>query len=296
MGYLNRSWELALIDLDGTLYRGDRVIAGAAAFVERLRVRGIQPVFFTNNATRTPAQVVDKLMSMGIRCTPDEVCTSAQAAAAVIRASTGGSVPVAYIGMDGLREAILEAGLEPLEVRAGTPRPALESAKAAAIGLDTRVTYGDLAAFCRVVSRLGQFVLTNGDVRLPVEDGFVPGNGALGAFVETATGVAPVVTGKPEPRFVAYALQRYGARPERTLVIGDNLLTDVAAGVRAGLYTIQVLSGVRYAADGEPQARAVGMSPDEAAACSREPQQPAGQWAPDEVYGSVDELFPDGDA
>jgi 4-nitrophenyl phosphatase len=121
------------------------------------------------------------------------------------------------------------------------------AAEAAVMGLDRHVTYEDLARFCRLVDRLGAFVLTNPDLALPSDDGVEPGNGAFGRLVEAVTGVTPTVVGKPEPFFVEYALDRFGAHREEAFLVGDNPSTDVALGRRAGMYTIQVRTGLGQA-------------------------------------------------
>jgi 4-nitrophenyl phosphatase len=244
--HAERDWKLALIDIDGTLCRGRQVIDGAPQFVERLRNRGIQPVFFTNNATRTPHQVSTLLCNMGFQVSPREICTSAQAAAHTLRRKVGEGAPVLYIGTDGLREALHAEGLVPVYVDDDGRTGPLDDVSAAVVGLDPNITYQHLARFCQQVMRLGWWVLTNQDVRLPVEDTFMPGNGAIGSFISTATGILPIVTGKPEPLFVDYALARYGARRDEAIIIGDNLLTDIKAGVDCGVYSIYVETGVRY--------------------------------------------------
>lgn len=235
-------WRLALLDLDGTLYQGSQAVPGADAFVERLRISGVQPVFFTNNATRTPQQVADKLGSLGIKAHPEEVCTSAQAAADWLKQHVDPDKGIVYIGMDGVEAALQEAGMRHAHVRSWHPDDFQPGA--AVMGLDTSVTYADLAVFCRVVVGLRRFVLTNPDLALPGDGGLQPGNGAFGRLVEAVTGVGPVVTGKPEPYFVDYALRRFGAARDEVVLIGDNPRTDIALGKRCGVHTIRVRTGL----------------------------------------------------
>lgn len=244
MNHCDGPWKLALLDLDGTLYRGTTAIPGAVEFVERLRKRRIQPVFFTNNSTRTPEAVCAKLGGLGIHANPLEVCSSAQASAAYIRERVGSGCKVGVIGQAGLVQALRDANLQPIPVQSG--EFADTQIAALVLGMDDSVTYPQLAAFCREVGRLGWFVLTNPDVRIPSDDGYLPGNGALGQFVETATGVVPYVAGKPNPDFVRYALQRFQVSPEEVMVVGDNPATDVAVGAKSGVYTIRVKSGGAY--------------------------------------------------
>jgi HAD superfamily hydrolase (TIGR01457 family) len=269
MRHDQREWKLALLDLDGTLYRGDAVIPGAPEFVNRLRERQIQPVFFTNNATRTPEEVCAKLGRFGIAAEPREVCTSSQAAAHWLRRRIGTGRRVGYIGRAGLAEALRAEGLEAVHVDEDGFEPT--TLEGAALGLDPSVCYEGLARFCALVDKLHWFVLTNPDVRLPVEGAFKPGNGALGSFVQTATGVRPYVAGKPNPDFVTFALERFGVGPEEALIVGDNLLTDIACGKSCGVYTVHVQTGVQY----ESQVRQSQLADVE----------------PDEVHESVDDLF-----
>jgi len=245
-GHQNRRFRVALLDLDGTLYRGDNPISGADRFVARLRARGIQPVFFTNNATSTPEQVCSRLRQFHVDCEPVEVCTSAQGAAHFIRARHG-QVATGVVGEHGLLQALVDEGLKPqyADPAAADMNLLLKECQVAVLGLDRYCTYHSLAIFARLVDTLGEFVLTNGDVRLPVADGFNPGNGALGHLVETATGVQPLVIGKPNPEFVRYALGRFNCPPDEALIVGDNLLTDIAAGNQACVYSVQVQSGVQ---------------------------------------------------
>ncbi|CAM3811016.1 HAD-IIA family hydrolase [Alicyclobacillus pomorum] len=269
MNHTQRRWKAALLDLDGTLYRGETVIPGAVEFVQRLRKRGIQPVFFTNNATRTPGDVCLKLKRLGFDAFPNEVCTSAQAAARYLQREVAEGSKVGYLGQSGLSFALEEAGLVPVSVAADDAD--VIECSAAVLGLDPTATYQSLARFCNLVGRLGAFVLTNADVRLPADDTFLPGNGALGSFVSTATGVSPYVAGKPNPDFVQYVLERFQVSVEDVLVIGDNLETDVASGVLSGVYTIHVQTGVVYSEAQNGEVR--------------------GQWQPNETWPSVASLF-----
>lgn len=266
---LKASCELALIDLDGTLFRGNSVIPGAQEFVSRLRANGVQPVFFTNNSTRTERQVAAKLTDLGISAKPDEVCTTAVASAAFVG---NNNIPpqshVLYIGSEGVREGIVKANLIPVHAREAMTQGVELPIRALIIGMDPDTTYRELAVFCRYVACLGEYVLTNGDVRLPTDEGFLPGTGAIGTFVEVATGVKPTIIGKPSAAFVDYALTRFGKSAEQTSIIGDNLMTDIAAGVARGVHSILVLSGVETR---------LSLA--------------ASTIRPDEVYDSVDDLF-----
>ena len=117
------------------------------------------------------------------------------------------------------------------------------------VGWDTHLTWDKLATAALLIHRGAGFIGTNPDTSYPTEEGPVPGNGAQLAALEAATGVASVVTGKPEPPMYEEAMRRMEACPETTAIIGDRLDTDIAGGVRAGLTTILVLSGITTEAD-----------------------------------------------
>ena len=269
LSHTERNFSVALIDLDGTLIRGQMCLPGAAEFIGRLMEKSIRPVYFTNNATRTPEQVAKMLQRLSIPASPDEVCTAAQATASILATTHGTDAVVAYVGSDAFGQILTEACLSPISVHQTDFHEQSEAAVAAAVGLDFDVTYRDLHAFCRVVARLGHFTLTNPDARYPVEDGFAPGNGAIASLIQTATGISPIVIGKPQPAFVKYALAKYHATPAQAILIGDNLSTDIAAGNAAGIYTIHVTSGVQ----GKGSILDANLA------------------HPDEVHDSVDDLF-----
>jgi 4-nitrophenyl phosphatase len=223
-----------VIDLDGVLYRGDRAIPGTSQFIKFLRRQGIDFVLATNNSTRTPQQYVTKLAAMGVAIEPGEVLTSALATADYLKdiASTGTRVFV--VGQDGLREALRQAGFALVE----------EKAEYVVAGMDFHIGYDRLAEACLQIRAGARFVGTNPDLTFPSERGIVPGNGALLAFLQAATGVEPTVIGKPERAMMDQALARLGAPAETTAVLGDRLETDILAGQRAGLQTLLVLSGI----------------------------------------------------
>ncbi len=244
MTYHEQNFALALIDIDGTICLGTRPIPGAVDFILRLREKKIAPVFFTNNSTRTPETVAAMLADFGILAHSSEVCTAAEATAEAIVNKYGRGAVVCYLGASGLETALTSVGLQLASPKLRNFDELKPYVTAAVIGLDQNVNYHHIAQFCQVADALQGYYLTNPDVRLPMAVGFLPGTGSLSAIVERATGLTPTVIGKPEPAFIQFALQRYRVRAADALVIGDNLWTDIAAANQAGLYSIQVRSGV----------------------------------------------------
>ena len=186
------------------------------------------------------AQVAARLVGMGIRVLPSEILTSAEATGAFLAASARPGSRVFVIGEDGLRSSLEAHGL----VLADDP-----DVDYVVVGIDRGITYHKLTVAVRAVLRGAQLVGPNPDVTLPVEDGLCPGAGALQAAISAATGVAPVIVGKPEPTIFSIGLKQLGCAPHEAAMIGDRLDTDVLGGQRAGLTTVLVLSGIATADD-----------------------------------------------
>ncbi|MBI4260359.1 MAG: HAD-IIA family hydrolase [Actinobacteria bacterium] len=238
MATLVERYDGFLFDLDGVLYRGDRPVEGAAGVVDGVRAAGRRPVFVTNNSARTPDSVASRLSGMGIAATPEEVVTSAMAAATMARARGARSAFV--IGEEGIRAALSGAGIE---VRDGDP----DRADVVVVGWDRSVDYAKLRTASLLVQRGSALVATNADASYPAPDGEWPGAGAILAAIETTTGVRAEVAGKPHPPLFEEALRRAGGGP--ALAVGDRLETDIAGAVALGIDTLLVLSGVSGPSD-----------------------------------------------
>jgi len=218
-----------VIDMDGVLYRGDEAIAGTRELIHFLRQQGIGFVLATNNATRTPQQFVDKLAGMAVQVHTQEVLTSSVATASYLARIAPPGTEVFVVGMDGLRTALEEAGFRLVE----------DGAEFVVAGMDLRLAQASLQ-----IRAGARFIGTNPDITFPSERGILPGAGSLLAFLVAASGVQPIIVGKPGTAMLEQALVRMGAQPDTTAMLGDRLETDILAGQRAGLHTILVLSGV----------------------------------------------------
>jgi 4-nitrophenyl phosphatase len=223
-----------IIDMDGVLWRGKRPMEGLTDFFDFLRRHEIRFILATNNASRSRDDYVAQLARFGVAVRPEEVLPSCDATALYLRRIASPGARVLVIGEQALRAALAEAGFQVVDE---------EHADFVVVGLDWGLTYEKLARAARAIWNGARFIGTNPDPVWPGEDGLYPGNGATLAFLERATGVAPVVVGKPEPLMFQIAMERMGAAPETTAVIGDQLPTDILGGKRAGLLTILVLSG-----------------------------------------------------
>jgi glycerol-1-phosphatase len=225
-------YRAVLLDLDGVLFRGDRIVPRASETLTELRAAGTRIVFLTNNSARTPEQVAAKLRGLGIDADAGEVVTSARPAARLV-AQAGRSAYV--IGRDGVRAALTDAGVEVVD---GAP----ESVDAVVIGWDGEVGYEELRVASVLVRRGARLVATNDDASYPAPGGELwPGAGAILAAVETASGATGTVAGKPHRPLFDEALDLAGTR--EAVMIGDRVETDVVGAVGAGIDAVLVLSG-----------------------------------------------------
>lgn len=234
-----------LVDLDGTLYRGETPLPGAPEWLARVRRRA-RVLFLTNNSSRPPAEVAARLRRMGFEADEDEVLTSAQVAARFVREAYG-AVSTLVLGEKGLWEAVRREGLPAF----GPGEIEPESVAVVLQGIHRRCTYADLSEAGLAVRAGARYVLTNPDRALPTERGLMPGAGALAAFIEAASGVRPVIVGKPESPMVEQALHLLNLPKDEVVMVGDNLETDIAAGNRAGVDTVLVLTGYSRAEDAD---------------------------------------------
>ncbi|MGG3456111.1 putative hydrolase YutF [compost metagenome] len=251
MRILPKDWKAYLIDLDGTLYHGPKMIPGADDLISALRAKRIPFLFVTNNSSRTPAEVAAHLEAMGISARAEEVCTSAVAAARYIAEDQPGC-KVAAIGEAGLTKALNEAGLQLIS----------EEPDVVVQGIDRHFTYETLTRAARWIRGGARYVLTNPDLLLPTQEGLMPGAGTLSAAIQAASGVKPVVIGKPAAPLMDFAIARLGLAASEVAVIGDNLHTDIAAGVNAGCGTILTLTGVTTADNLPDFVKSSGVSAD----------------------------------
>lgn len=227
--------DAVLLDLDGTVYHGAKVIPGAAEAVAQVRRSGAALRFVTNNAAKAPESVAEHLRSLGIEAEPAEVSTSSQAAAAVLAERLEPGSVVLVVGTEAL-VAEVEA------VRMSTVREATDEVAAVVQGHSTETAWSDLAEACLAIRAGALWVACNVDATLPAERGQLPGNGSMVAALRTATDAEPVVAGKPEaPLFEAAAAS---AESASALVVGDRLDTDIAGAVAAGMDALAVLTGV----------------------------------------------------
>jgi HAD superfamily hydrolase (TIGR01450 family) len=226
----------AIVDLDGTVYRGDRLLPGVAGAIDRLRAAGLDLLFFSNNPTKGGGAYEERLRGMGLDVRPGEACSAGDATARYL-ADNHPDDAVTVVGSEGLREQLLAAGVTLVEAADRTD--VLVGSWTDAFG------YRDMQAALRAVDADTAFLGTDPDRVVPTDDGVMPGSGAVvGALAATLGREPDAVLGKPSETALRLALDRLGVDPTECLVVGDRPDTDLAMGDRAGMTTVLVRTGV----------------------------------------------------
>ncbi|HWE62341.1 MAG TPA: HAD-IIA family hydrolase [Chloroflexota bacterium] len=235
-----------LCDLDGVIYRDREPVPGAAPTIAALRAAGHRVLFATNNGTSRREEFVARLAQVGVPATIEELGTSGYATTQYLRTLPRPPARVLVIGAEALRAELEAGGLHALLA------PLPDGARIApdhvpdcvVVSLDRQFTFQKLAQAQQAVLHGALLVATNRDPQFPGADGIYPGAGSIVAAVETACQQQAIAIGKPEPLLYQMLLQATGADLARTIVVGDNLQTDIAAAAAMDLPSVLVLTGV----------------------------------------------------
>jgi 4-nitrophenyl phosphatase len=228
------SVKALILDMDGVLWRGSSPLGNLPKIFETINHLGLRFVMATNNASRSPSQYVKKLLKFGVNIKPWQIINSGIATAMYLkgRFPDGGNVfvvgePALIESLEG--EGFHHSGDNPLAVIAA---------------LDRTITYDKLTKAMLHIRAGALFIGTNPDRSFPIPEGEAPGAGAFLAALEAATGVSPLIIGKPQPLMYELASSRLGVSSEETLVVGDRLETDILGAQKGGFQCALVLSGV----------------------------------------------------
>ena len=232
--------RLVILDLDGVVYRGDRPVEGATELVSRLHEAGLLVRYATNNSMSTRAEYAQRLRAMGIAADADEIVTSTSATIARLRRHEPEVRTILAVGAQGMVDELRSAGYDVASAADHAP----PNVDALLVGLDQLFDDARLATAARAVRGGARFIATNADARYPTPTGFLPGAGAIVAAIRDATGVEPLIIGKPEPAMFQAILEAAGVGPDEALVIGDNPDSDIRAAHGAGIESVLVLTGV----------------------------------------------------
>ena len=219
-------------DLDGVVYRGEEAIPGSVETIREWARRGIPYAFVTNNATKSAEAFAAKIRRLG---------APVEATASHFGTSFANGTRTFAIGA-----AVLIGALE----REGADLVDADDAAAVVLGFDYALSYAKLRTAVRAVMGGAALLVTNPDLITPAERGFDPCVGAsLAAITAAVPAARPVIVGKPSPIMIREALRRIGGDPRSTIMVGDQVATDVVAGQAAGLRSFLVKSGVAIGGD-----------------------------------------------
>jgi len=250
--------ELAIFDLDGVIYRGDKLISDSDKVITALKELKIKVVYNSNNSTITREMYVQRLKGFNIESNILDFYTSASITASEIT-KLKQNTTIYAIGEMGLKEELKRCGHEVVNAEANH-----KEVDFVIVGLDRALTYAKLAFAQRcILEGTAKFYATNADASLPVAAGLLPGAGVMVNAVETCTDQKPVkIFGKPNPKGIQSILEHTNSNPNLSVIFGDRLNTDILAGNRAGIKTALVLTGVTKASDVEKLRGDMDRSPE----------------------------------
>lgn len=227
-----------ILDMDGVVWKMYQPLVDLPVVFTRIRESGYKVILATNNSTKTPARYLELLEEFGVKLAPWQVINSSEATASYLRQQhpKGGLVHV--VGEEGLHRALEVAGFRHGDGESGG------EVLAVVAGMERNIDYDKIASASLLIRAGASFVGTNPDKTFPSPYGQLPGAGTILAALEAASGVAPVVIGKPRSGMYEVALERLGTSPQETLVVGDRLETDIAGAQNMDCYSALVLSGV----------------------------------------------------
>ena len=237
-----KQYKLYLIDLDGTIYNGDKKIKYAKEFVDYLNTNNIDYMFLTNNSTRQPKEVAENLKNFDIDTSEEHVFTSSDATKIYLEGK--GYKNLYVIGESGLKNTLSSFNQKENE----------DCVDAVVVGLDRKLSYDKLAIATRAILKGAELIGTNPDTLLPTANGFMPSNGGQVKYLEYATSTPATFIGKPSKIIMESAINLFSYSKDEIVMIGDNYDTDIMAGINGGIDKIHVQTGVTSVEDLESKA------------------------------------------
>ena len=247
---MNHKYQGFIFDLDGTVYRGERLIPGADVTILTLRDMGKKVVFLSNKPLYTREDYARKLTNMGIPTRVSEVINSSYVMVRYL-SKVSPRARIYVIGETSIINELKDAGFQLTD----DPR----KIEYVIVAFDRTFTYEKLNIAFQAIKHGAHFIATNPDRTCPYEDGEIPDCAGMIGAIEAVTGQkVEVMVGKPSPIMVEVILDVMRLRPQNCLIIGDRLSTDIAMGKNCGISTALVLTGVTNLED----LKAAEMQPD----------------------------------
>ncbi len=223
---------LFVLDMDGTFYLGEKLIKGSLEFLDKLKTKGCQFIFFTNNSSRTSVYYKKKLEAMNCFVDESSIVTSGDVTIRYLKENYA-DAGVYLVGTELLEDSFREKGI----------RLTADNPDIVVLGFDTTLTYDKIERACTFIRNGAIFIATHLDLNCPTEDGFIPDCGSMCAMVEASTGVKPRYLGKPFRETVDMIKLITGKNSDDIAFVGDRLYTDIAVGVNNDITGVLVLTG-----------------------------------------------------
>ncbi|MGD8621123.1 MAG: HAD-IIA family hydrolase [Anaerolineales bacterium] len=228
-----------ILDMDGVLWHGEQPLPGVNAFFDFLTENKLRFVLATNNPSKRPSEFAEKARSFGLPVDADTIVTSSVATVHYLRKTYAKGTRIHVIGEKALKEQITEAGFKLAD----------ENVAAVVAALQRDMTYETIKHGTLLIRAGAQFIGTNADPAYPTEEGFVPGSGMMVTALAASSGQEPLVMGKPQGGIFDLAMEKLNLPAEQVASVGDRLDTDIAGGMRYGLKTVLLLTGIAQPED-----------------------------------------------
>ncbi|MBU3111202.1 HAD-IIA family hydrolase [Clostridium lacusfryxellense] len=221
-----------ILDLDGTVYLGDKILDGSIKFLEELEKNNIAFKFFTNNSSKNAEVYINRIKKMGYNLSDDKMLIS-------------NFVIINYLKENMPNKKVFVLGTEYLKAdfRAANINVVTEDADVVVVGFDTSLVYENVSKACEYIRNGATFLGVNPDFNCPTEDGFIPDCGSICSMITASTGVVPEYFGKPSHHTLKYVIENTGFKEEEIAFVGDRLYTDIAISNGNDSVSILVLSG-----------------------------------------------------
>ena len=250
---MQRNIDGFVFDLDGTIYLGEKALPGTPETIAELRQRG-KKVLFVSNKPLYPGQVyAEKLTLLGIPTSVEEVITSGFVLGHHLSRHEP-SLRYYVIGEPNLVEELRGHGLEIIneQFAEADPQEVIDprGVDAVIVAFDRTLDYRKINVAYQALIRGARFFATNGDKTCPMPGGGIPDAGATIAALEAISGrKLELLAGKPSRLVMQVAMDRMGLPPERCIMVGDRLETDILMGQQAGMFTGAVMTGASTRVD-----------------------------------------------
>ena len=222
-----------ICDMDGVIYRGNKVLPGVPEFIKWMTDNNKKFMFLTNSPERTPQELSMKLRRMGLDVSADHFYTSAMATAEFLHSQAPGCT--AYV----IGEPSLTKAMYDMEIYMNDVNPDY-----VIVGETRTYSFEKIEKAIDLVLKGAKLIGTNPDITGPTERGILPATGALIAPIEIATGKKAYFVGKPNPLMLGHGLRKLNCHRADIAFIGDRMDTDIIAGIESNIDTVLVLSGV----------------------------------------------------